>query len=64
MDTEQRATIENMLAISNLITAYKDKLKNVREMFFLTYSLIGGMMIDDFNVYTRSIQPYSAAVLI
>ena len=64
MDTEQRATIKNMLAIPNLITAYTDKLKNVRKMFFLTHSLIGGMMIDDLNVYTRSIDPYSAAVLI
>ena len=53
-----------MLAIPNLITAYTDKLKNVREMFFLTHSLIGGMMIDDLDVYTRSIDPYSAAVLI
>ena len=64
MDTEQRATIKNMLAIPNLITAYTDKLNNVSEMFFLTHSLIGGMMIDDLNVYTRSIDPYSAAVLI
>ena len=64
MDTEQRATIKNMLAIPNLITAYTDKLKNVRKMFFLTHSLIGGMMIDDLDVYTRSIDPYSAAVLI
>lgn len=64
MDTEQRATIKNMLAIPNLITAYTDKLNNVRKMFFLTHSLIGGMMIDDLNVYTRSIDPYSAAVLI
>lgn len=64
MDTEQRATIKNMLAIPNLITAYSDKLKNVRKMFFLTHSLVGGMMIDDLNVYTRSIDPYSAAVLI
>lgn len=64
MDTEQRATIKNMLAIPNLITAYTDKLKNVSKMFFLTHSLIGGMMIDDLNVYTRSIDPYSAAVLI
>jgi hypothetical protein len=53
-----------MLAIPNLITAYTDKLNNVRKMFFLTHSLIGGMMIDDLNVYTRSIDPYSAAVLI
>ena len=53
-----------MLAIPNLITAYTDKLKNVSEMFFLTHSLIGGMMVDDLNVYTRSIDPYSAAVLI
>ena len=53
-----------MLAIPNLITAYTDKLKNVSKMFFLTHSLIGGMMIDDLNVYTRSIDPYSAAVLI
>lgn len=64
MDTEQRVTIKNMLAIPNLITAYTDKLKNVRKIFFLTHSLIGGMMIDDLNVYTRSIDPYSAAVLI
>ena len=64
MDTEQSATIKNMLAIPNLITAYTDKLKNVRKMFFLTHSLIGGMMIDDLDVYTRSIDPYSAAVLI
>lgn len=64
MDTEQRATIKNMLAIPNLITAYTDKLKNVSKMFFLTHSLIGGMMIDDLNVYTRSIDPYSAAVII
>ena len=64
MDTEQRATIKNMLAIPNLITAYTDKLKNVGKMFFLTHSLIGGMMVDDLNVYTRSIDPYSAAVLI
>lgn len=64
MDTEQRATIKNMLAIPNLITAYTDKLNNVRKMFFLTHSLIGGMMIDDLNVYTRSIDPYSAAVII
>lgn len=64
MDTEQRATIKNMLAIPNLITAYTDKLKNVGKMFFLTNSLIGGMMVDDLNVYTRSIDPYSAAVLI
>ena len=64
MDTEQRATIKNMLAIPNLITAYTDKLNNVSEMFFLTHSLIGGMMIDDLDVYTRSIDPYSAAVLI
>ncbi|MGY3708828.1 hypothetical protein ACWOA5_07065 [Granulicatella adiacens] len=64
MDTEQRATIKNMLAIPNLITAYTDQLNNVRKMFFLTHSLIGGMMIDDLNVYTRSIDPYSAAVLI
>ena len=64
MDTEQRATIKNMLAIPNLITAYTDKLKNVSKMFFLTHSLIGGMMIDDLDVYTRSIDPYSAAVLI
>ena len=64
MDTEQRATIKNMLAIPNLITAYTDKLKNVSNMFFLTHSLIGGMMIDDLDVYTRSIDPYSAAVLI
>lgn len=64
MDTEQRATIKNMLAIPNLITAYTDKLNNVRKMFFLTHSLIGGMMIDDLDVYTRSIDPYSAAVLI
>lgn len=64
MDTEQGATIKNMLAIPNLITAYTDKLKNVRKMFFLTHSLIGGMMIDDLNVYTRSVDPYSAAVLI
>ena len=64
MDTEQRATIKNMLAIPNLITAYTDKLKNVRKMFFLTHSLIGGMMIEDLDVYTRSIDPYSAAVLI
>ena len=64
MDTEQRATIKNMLAIPNLITAYTNKLNNVRKMFFLTHSLIGGMMIDDLNVYTRSIDPYSAAVLI
>lgn len=64
MDTEQRATIKNMLAIPNLITAYTDKLKNVSKMFFLTHSLIGGMMVDDLNVYTRSIDPYSAAVLI
>jgi hypothetical protein len=64
LDTEQRATIKNMLAIPNLITAYTDKLKNVSKMFFLTHSLIGGMMIDDLNVYTRSIDPYSAAVLI
>ena len=53
-----------MLAIPNLITAYTDKLNNVRKMFFLTHSLIGGMMIDDLNVYTRSIDPYSAAVII
>lgn len=53
-----------MLAIPNLITAYTDKLKNVSKMFFLTHSLIGGMMVDDLNVYTRSIDPYSAAVLI
>lgn len=53
-----------MLAIPNLITAYTDKLKNVSKMFFLTHSLIGGMMIDDLNVYTRSIDPYSAAVII
>lgn len=64
MNTEQRATIKNMLAIPNLITAYTDKLNNVRKMFFLTHSLIGGMMIDDLNVYTRSIDPYSAAVII
>ena len=64
MDTEQRATIKNMLAIPNLITAYTDKLKNVSKMFFLTHSLIGGMMIDDLDVYTRSIDPYSAVVLI
>lgn len=64
MDKEQRATIKNMLAIPNLITAYTDKLNNVRKMFFLTHSLIGGMMIDDLNVYTRSIDPYSAAVII
>lgn len=64
MDTEQRATIKNMLAIPNLITAYTDKLKNISKMFFLTHSLIGGMMIDDLDVYTRSIDPYSAAVLI
>lgn len=64
MDTEQRATLKNMLAIPNLITAYTDKLNNVRKMFFLTHSLIGGMMIDDLNVYTRSIDPYSAAVII
>lgn len=64
MDKEQRATIKNMLAIPNLITAYTDKLNNVRKMFFLTHSLIGGMMIDDLDVYTRSIDPYSAAVLI
>ena len=64
MDTEQRATIKNMLAISNLITAYTDKLKNVGKMFFLSHRLIGGMMVDDLNVYTRSIDPYSAAVLI
>lgn len=64
MDTEQRATIKNMLAIPNLITAYTDKLNNVSEKFFLTHSLIGGMMIDDLDVYTRSIDPYSAAVLI
>ncbi len=64
MDTEQRATIKNMLAIPNLITAYTDKLKNVSKMFFLTHSLIGGMMVDDLNVYTRSTDPYSAAVLI
>ncbi len=64
LDTEQRATIKNMLAIPNLITAYTDKLKNVRKMFFLTHSLIGGMMIDDLDVYTRSIDPYSAVVLI
>ena len=64
MDTEQIATIKNMLAIPNLITAYTNKLNNVRKMFFLTHSLIGGMMIDDLNVYTRSIDPYSAAVLI
>ena len=64
MDTEQRATIKNMLAIPNLITAYIDKLNDVSKMFFLTHSLIGGMMIDDLNVYTRSIDPYSAAVLI
>ncbi len=64
LDTEQRATIKNMLAIPNLITAYTDKLKNVRKMFFLTHSLIGGMMVDDLDVYTRSIDPYSAAVLI
>ena len=30
-----------MLVIPNLITAYTDKLKNVRKMFFLTHSLIG-----------------------
>ena len=53
-----------MLAIPNLITAYIDKLNDVSKMFFLTHSLIGGMMIDDLNVYTRSIDPYSAAVLI
>ena len=64
MDTEQRATIRNMLAIPNLITAYTDKLKNVSKMFFLTHSLIGGMMIDDLDVYTRSIDPYDATVLI
>jgi len=64
LDTEQRATIKNMLAIPNLITAYTDKLKNVSKMFFLTHSLIGGMMIDDLDVYTRSIDPYSAVVLI
>lgn len=64
MDTEQRATIKNMLAIPNLITAYTDKLKNVSKMFFLTHSIIGGMMIDDLGVYTRSIDPHSAAVLI
>lgn len=64
MDTEQRATINNMLAIPNLITAYTDKLKNVSKTFFLTHNIIGGMMIDDLDVYTRSIAPYSAAVLI
>ena len=41
MYREQRATIKNMLVIPNLITAYTDKLKNVRKMFFLTHSLIG-----------------------
>ena len=53
-----------MLAIPNLITAYTDKLKNVSKTFFLTHNIIGGMMIDDLDVYTRSIAPYSAAVLI
>lgn len=64
MDTEQRATIKNMLAIPKKITAYTKELKTVRKLFYLTHSFVGGMMIDNYDVYTRSIDPYSAAVLI
>ena len=64
MNDEELATIKSMLDIPRTINLCKFKLKNVSKDFFSSYSLVGGMIKDPFEQYTRGIDPYHAALVI
>lgn len=64
MNDEELATIKSMLDIPRTINLCKFKLENVSKDFFSSYSLIGGMIKDPFEQYTRGIDPFHAALVI
>ena len=64
MNDEELATIKSMLDIPRTINSCKFKLENVSRDFFSSYSLIGGMIKDPFEQYTRGIDPFHAALVI
>lgn len=64
MNDEELASIKSMLDIPRTINLCKFKLENVSRDFFSSYSLIGGMIKDPFEQYTRGIDPYHAALVI
>ena len=64
MNDEELATIKSMLDIPRTINLCKFKLENVSRDFFSSYSLIGGMIKDPFEQYTRGIDPFHAALVI
>ena len=53
MNDEELASIKSMLDIPRTINLCKFKLENVSKDFFSSYSLIGGMIKDPFEQYTR-----------
>lgn len=64
MNDEELASIKSMLDIPRTINLCKFKLENVSRDFFSSYSLIGGMIKDPFEQYTRGIDPFHAALVI
>lgn len=64
MNDEELASIKSMLDIPRTINLCKFKLENVSKDFFSSYSLIGGMIKDPFEQYTRGIDPFHAALVI
>lgn len=64
MNDEELAIIKSMLDIPRKIKLCKFKLENVSRTFFSRYSLIGGMIKDPFEQYTRGIDPYHAVLII
>ena len=64
MNDEELAIIKSVLDIPRKINLCKFKLENVSRTFFSTYSLIGGMIKDPFEQYTRGIDPYHAVLII
>ena len=64
MNDEELAIVKSMLDIPRKINLCKFKLENVSRTFFSTYSLIGGMIKDPFEQYTRGIDPYHAVLII
>lgn len=64
MNDEELASIKSMLDIPRTINSCKFKLENVSRDFFSSYSLIGGMIKDPFEQYTRGIDPFHAVLVI